>query len=280
MLLTREELRYDVGSARFDLARDRDLLAWIFSQALYGEATGCYCGATLYTAPDIDAATFLSRQAVEEFAHFRNFLKIFKILGAKPSPPNRVIKFLSSHERLWDHHVALEMALGEGLVLVAFYALEDAVPHPEVQAILASIGRQEEGHVTFGEERTLEVLRETPRRRRQLLGRCLLSVVALRFLARHVEKRLPAGHPVLSQLPRFLEHVLRTTEIRMQRLGLLTGSLSEIGFLRRWALIANGLFWAKARGLFARRRPRIPGSYLSDPVVERVLAGRPEPVVA
>ncbi len=103
---------------------------------------------------------------------------------------------------------------------------------------------------------------------------------ALRFLARHLEKRLPPGHPVLSQLPRFLDHVLRTTEVRMQRLGLLSGTIADIGFFRRWALIGNGLFWALARGLFARRRPRIPEGYLRDPVVERVLAGRPELVEA
>jgi hypothetical protein len=282
MLLTREEMRFDVGAARFDLEKDKELLSWIMSQALFGEATGCYCGATLYTAPDIDAATFLSKQAVEEFAHYRNFLRIFKVLGTRPQPPHRVIRFLTGHEKLWDHHVALEMAVGEGLVLEAFYALIDTIDQPEIKAILKATAKQEEGHTSFGEQRTLQVLRETPRRRRQLLGRCLLSIEALKWLAPRVERRVPKGHPVCALLPAFLRHVIRDTELRLTRMGLLTEPLESIGFARRWALIANGLFWAFARGLFARTKPRIPDTYLRDPMTQRMLEGeeRPEPVEA
>lgn len=279
MLLTRDEMHFDVGTARFDLEKDKEILSWVMSQALFGEATGCYCGATLYTAPDIDAATFLSRQAVEEFAHFRNFLKIFKILGTKPQPPNGVIKFLTGHETLWDHHVALEMAIGEGLVLEVFYALIDTIDHPEIKAMLKSTAHQEEGHTDFGEQRTMQVLKETPRRRRQLLGRCLLSIEALKWLAPRVEKRVPKDHPVVKLLPAFLAHVIKNAELRLRRMGLLTEPLENIGFVRRWSLIANGMFWAFARGLFARRKPRIPDTYLQDPMTSRVLAGEavPEP---
>jgi rubrerythrin len=281
MLLTRDEMHFDAGGARFDLEKDKEILSWIMSQALFGEATGCYCGATLYTAPDIDAATFLSKQAVEEFSHFRNFLKIFKILGARPQPPHRVIKFLTGHERLWDHHVALEMAVGEGLVLEVFYVLIETIDHPEIKAILKATAHQEEGHTNFGEERTLQVLRETPRRRRQLLGRCLLSIQALKWLAPRVEKMIPKDHPVLKLMPEFLRHVIRNTEVRLTRLGLLTEPLGSIGAVRRWSLIANGLFWAFARGLFARSKPSIPETYLDDPMTARALRGDvPEPAEA
>ncbi len=281
MLLSRDEMHFDVGATRFDLEKDKEILAWIMSQALFGEATGCYCGATLYTAPDIDAATFLSRQAVEEFAHFRSFLKIFKILGTQPQPPNRVIKFLTGHERLWDHHVALEMAVGEGLVLEAFYAMIDTIDHPEIKALLKATAHQEEGHTSFGEQRTIQVLRETPGRRRQLLGRCLLSIQALKWLAPRVEKMVPKDHPVMKLLPSFLPHVIKNTELRLRRMGVLTEPLENIGFVRRWALIANGMFWAFARGLFARSKPSIPETYLKDPMTARLLAGDvPEPVEA
>jgi hypothetical protein len=32
VLLTREEQTYDFGGVRFELVRDRDVLAWIFSE--------------------------------------------------------------------------------------------------------------------------------------------------------------------------------------------------------------------------------------------------------
>jgi hypothetical protein len=41
---------FDFGGATLDLedARDRALLQFVLSQALYGEATGVYCGKSLY----------------------------------------------------------------------------------------------------------------------------------------------------------------------------------------------------------------------------------------
>ena len=47
---------YDFGDARFDLndPADREILRFILSQALYGEATGVYCGKSLYAAGSLD----------------------------------------------------------------------------------------------------------------------------------------------------------------------------------------------------------------------------------
>jgi len=180
--LTREEMTYDFGGARFDVERDREMLSWIFSQSLFGEATGCYCGAALYGAPDVEAATFLARQAVEEFSHFRQFLRIFQILGTRPAAPHPIMRFLTSHEPLWDHHVTLEMAIGEGLVLNAFYALIDTIDHPDIKKILSTVARQEAGHVEFGERQAMKAIQGRPALRRQLLGLNLLSLEAARRL--------------------------------------------------------------------------------------------------
>jgi len=275
MLLPRDEMKFDMGSARFDVERDKDLLGWIFSQALFGEATGCYCGAALYTAPDVGAGIFLSKQAVEEFAHFKNFLRIFRILGVRPQPPNRVIKFLTSHEELWEHHVCLEMAIGEGLVLTAFDAFIDAIDHPEIKRILKTVAQQEVGHCEFGEQQTLKALRERPDLRRQLLGRALVTLAALRFLAKRISRWTPKNHPVMDLMPRFLEHTIRVTEERLRRLGLLRGRLADIGFVSRWSLMVYGLTAAWVRGLFASKKPRIPENYLSDPIIDEFLGGDP-----
>ena len=44
MRVSRDELRFDFGEARFRLPRDRALLGWIVDQFLYGEVTGIQVG--------------------------------------------------------------------------------------------------------------------------------------------------------------------------------------------------------------------------------------------
>ena len=63
MRVSRDELRFDFGGARFRLPRDRALLGWIVDQFLYGEVTGIQVGHWLYGAPSLEAATFFARQA-------------------------------------------------------------------------------------------------------------------------------------------------------------------------------------------------------------------------
>ena len=51
-----DEGSYDFGDARFDLndPADREILRFILSQALYGEATGVFCGKSLYSAGSLE----------------------------------------------------------------------------------------------------------------------------------------------------------------------------------------------------------------------------------
>jgi hypothetical protein len=136
VLLTREEQTYDFGGARFDLQRDRDVLAWIFSQFLFGEVTGVQVGEWLARAPDFDAAQFLGRQANEEMAHVKLFLRILRSLEAEPQPPHPALKFLATDFAggTFVEHTCLEMALGEGFVLMAIYALIDTLPESEIRS--------------------------------------------------------------------------------------------------------------------------------------------------
>ena len=129
MLLTREEMTYDFGGARLDPHRDRALLAWMMNQFLYGEVTGIQCGHWLYDAPDLEAARFFSRQAVEEFQHVDNFLRILSLLGAPPARVHGMVRFLTSGMMPgpFEEHVCLEMALGEGFVLMALYGVIDTL---------------------------------------------------------------------------------------------------------------------------------------------------------
>src|SRR5256885_8395634 len=190
MLLSREEMTFDWSGARLHVAHDRAVLGWVMNQFLYGEVTGIQCGHWLYAAPDLDAARFFARQAVEEVQHVDNFLRILDLLGEKPAAPHRGVRFLSTGmmPSNFEEHVCLEMALGEGFVLMALYAVIDTIDHDEIREILERAVRQEERHVDFGERRTREAVARRPGLRRPLLGLSLVSTWAVRRLARFLRK--------------------------------------------------------------------------------------------
>src|SRR5215471_14488865 len=132
MLLTSDEMTFDFAGAKLDPASDKNVLAWMMNQFLYGEVTGIQIGHWLYDAPDLTSARFLARQAVEEFQHVDNFLRIMAMLGCEPARPHAAVRFLATGMMgaSWGEHVALEMAAGEGFVLMAFYAILDTLDHP------------------------------------------------------------------------------------------------------------------------------------------------------
>src|SRR3954454_4539203 len=148
MLLSRQEMMFDFGGARLIASRDRQILGWIVNQFLYGEVTGIQCGHWLYEAPDLEAARFFSRQAVEEFQHVDNFLRILDLLGEPAAPAHRLVRFLRTGmmPSSFEEHVCLERALGEGFVLMALYAVIDTLEHDEIRAILTRAVKQEERH--------------------------------------------------------------------------------------------------------------------------------------
>ena len=271
MRVSREEMRFDFGGARFRLPRDRELLGWIVDQFLYGEVTGIQVGHWLYAAPSLEAATFFARQASEELAHVRVFLRIHALLGTKPGPAHPVIRFLSTGAMGTDYaeHVATEMAVGEGLVLAVFQALIDTVDAPEVVRLLEAAARQEERHVAFGETETTRLLAERPRLADDLLGANLLSLLTLPRLARFIQRRLGTDHEVLRHTEAFLQHVVRLTEVRLQRLGVLRGLLRDIGWARRAWLVTRAYLRHQLNRL--RRPRRLTDTYLSDPLLRKAL---------
>jgi hypothetical protein len=283
MLLSREEMTFDFGGARLDPDKDRAALAWMMNQFLYGEVTGIQIGHWLYRAPDLESARFLARQAVEELQHVDNFLRIMALLGVAPGPPHPVVRFLATDlmGASWPEHVALEMAAGEGYVLMCFYAIIDTLDQPAVVEVLRRAVKQEERHVAFGERQTRLLIEGRPWLRRRLLGLTLVSLWAVRRLARFMAARLPGDSEVLRQLPAFLAKVIATHELRLRRIGLLDRPLAELGPLRRALLVAEA-YGGKALGAAwgvltwplrllpgMRRDKRLTDSYLEDPGMRR-----------
>lgn len=276
MLLAREELRFDFKGACFDLKSpsDRRLLGWIFSQFLYGEVTGIQCGWWLYRAPHLDAAVFLARQAGEELSHVRRILKILSILGEIPEKAHRAVRFLSTGMmgHSWGEHVAIEMALGEGLVLGVFYAMTDTIPDPEIQRILSTATLEEERHVEFGEKETITWLKVHPGSRPLLLGLAFVQTWVLRLLKRSIVKKLAekvgSSHPVMSQFEAFYDHAIHCFEIRIERLGLSSVPLRRLGFPTKLSLVGL-LPFRMLWGRFRFRTPSLTKNYLEDPALKR-----------
>jgi hypothetical protein len=292
MLVTREEMAFDFQGAKLDPVKDKEVIVWAVQQFLYGEITGVQIGHWLYNAPDLEAARFLARQAVEEFQHVGNFLRILEILDAKPDKAAWSVRFLATGLMGgdWAEHVTLEMALGEGLVLQAFYAMIETVDDPEIVAILKRGVRQEERHVDFGERQTMKAIADgrRPALRRRLLGLALVSLWGVSRLEAFMKKRLPMGHPALKQLPDLVRHSVRIAETRLMRIGLTTVPISSMSAARKLALVAEAYGGKLALGLaswvlsivlfplrlFGVAGPkRLTDTYLDDPQVRRNVAG-------
>lgn len=280
MLLTRDEMRFDFGGHKLDPVRDRDTIAWAVQQFLFGEVTGIQVGHWIYQAPDLESARFLSKQALEEFQHVGNFLRILEILGVPPGPAHPLLRHLTAISSTWEEHVALEMAVGEGLVLQAFYAMIELVDHEEITSILKRGVRQEEGHVDFGERRTMRAIEGRPWLRRRLLGLAIVNLWAIRRFARFMEKRLPA-HPAAAQLPAFLAHIVGAAETRLLRMGVLDRPFAKLSTKGRALLVVEayaGKAGSAALSLVTwpfRLLPwfsakRLTDTYLDDPEVKRV----------
>ncbi|MCG8417563.1 MAG: ferritin-like domain-containing protein [Proteobacteria bacterium] len=290
MLLTREEMSFEFNNAKLDPGTDRELLQWMFNQFLYGEMTGIQVGHWLYEAPDLEAAKFLARQSLEEMQHVDNFLRIMSMLGCEASPAHPVIRFLATGMMgsSWAEHVALEMAAGEGFVLMAFYAVIDTLDHQPSVDILKRAVKQEERHVEFGEQQTMKAIAGKHWLRRRLLGLSLVSMWAVKRLARFMQKRLPQDHPVLKYIPEFLALTNQCAETRMMRMGLLDRPLAEMSRLKKALLVTEAYAGKFLSGLasfvalplkllpFWPKKKRLTDIYLDDPHVRDFPHARPD----
>src|SRR5438105_3658208 len=99
--------------------------------------------------------------------------------------------------------------------------------------------KQEERHVEFGERRTAQALRDRPALRRRLLGLSLVSIWAVRRLAKYMSKRLPSDGGVLAQLPAFLEFSVACAEKRLLRMGVLHRPSAEISLFEKSAAVGE-----------------------------------------
>ena len=262
------EPEYDFEGARFDLndPADRELVRFILSQALYGEATGVYCGKSLYAARNLEAARFYLRQARQELNHLELFADIFRALEMQPLPGHWVIRVLSTHNNYYPLKVLMEHALGEGMVLdifrdVLIQTLPDDDPRiPGIKKKLAVVCREEEGHVAWGEKETMRILAERPWMRHPFYGLLELQLSIAPFVVRAFESRAK-GHRVLRHLGPFVEHVKARVLAQGQRLGFAPNE--RPGLLYRLFAMAFGLALL-VRSQLARSHSTLEKTYISE----------------
>ncbi len=259
---------FDFGGARFDLndERDRAVLRFILSQALYGEATGVYCGRSLYAAQTLEAAHFYVRQARQELNHLTLFAEMFRSLELTPEKAHWVVRALAAHNDYYPLKVLMEHALGEGMVLdifrdVLLQTLPESDPRvPPIQKKLRVICREEEEHVAWGEKETQRVLSENPSLKRAFYGLLELQLWLVPFAVGHLKQRAP-NHPVLEQLDAFVSHVQK----RVWEQGRVLGFVPEVrpSLLGRTLAVSSGLLLL-ARSKFARSKSRLDHTYLEQ----------------
>lgn len=260
---------YDFGGACFDLEKeeDREIVRFILSQALFGEATGVYCGKSLYAAGSLEAARFYVRQAKQELAHLQLFAEIFRTLDMKPMPAHWVVKLLSAHNNYYPLKVLMEHAIGEGMVLdifkdVLLQTLPESDPRvPLIKKKLRVVCREEEEHIAWGEKETRRLLEEKPWLKQPYFGLLELQMSVLPLLVRAFEKRAK-NHPVLVHLPGFVAHVRRRVYEQGKRLGYVPAE--RPGVASRAAAMGFGL------ALFARSQVARSHSHLEKIYIEEL----------
>ncbi|WP_394848155.1 ferritin-like domain-containing protein [Pendulispora brunnea] len=259
---------YDFGQDRFDLenAEDREIVRFVLSQALYGEATGVFCGKSLYAAGTLEAAKFYVRQAKQELAHLQLFAEIFRLLGLTPSPAHWVIRLLAAHNNYYPLKVFMEHAIGEGMVLDIFkdlllQTLPDEYAHiPLIKKKLRVVCKEEIEHVSWGEKETRRLLTERPWLKTPYYGLFELQMGVLPFMVRAFEKRA-SNHRVLRHLGPFLEYVRERVRKQGQELGFVPAE--RPGFLfRMWAMLFGIALFLRSQ--FARSTSKLDKNYLTE----------------
>ncbi|MSQ00338.1 MAG: ferritin-like domain-containing protein [Myxococcales bacterium] len=259
---------FDFGGDTLDLAspEDRALLRFVLSQALFGEATGVYCGKSLYAAHNLEAARFYLRQARQELAHLELFAEIFRALDMTPQPAHWVIRLLSAHNNYYPLKVLMEHAVGEGMVLDIFRdVLVKTLPddHPrmaEIKKKLAVVCREEEEHVAWGEKETRRLVTASPWLRHPFYGLLELQLLVAPMVARALGERA-ATHKVLRHLPRFVEHVRARVWAQGQALGFVPPvrpALPYRVFAMSWGVL---LF---LRSQFSRSTSTLEKTYIAE----------------
>ena len=259
---------FDFGGAVFDLRApaDHELVRFMLSQALYGEATGVYCGRSLFAAGSLEAARFYVRQARQELNHLELFADIFRALDMQPMPAHWAVRLLAAHNDYYPLKVMMEHAVGEGMVLdifrdVLLQTLPDSDPRvPAIKKKLRVVCKEEEEHVAWGERETRRILAAQPGLRLPFYGLIELQLAIAPAAARALTGRADE-HPVLRQLPAFLAHV--DARVRRQAVALGIAPAVRPGPWSRGVAIAAGML-LYLRSQLARSRSKLEHIYLRE----------------
>lgn len=260
--------QFDFEGATFDLAapEDREIIGFLLSQALYGEATGVYCGKSLYAAGSLEAARFYVRQARQELNHLELFADIFRELELTPTPGHWVVRLLSAHNNYYPLKVLMEHAIGEGMVLDIFRdVLLQTLPAddprvPRILKKLRAVCREEVEHVAWGEKETRRLLQDKPWLRVPYYGLIELQLMVAPLIARGMARRYPS-HRVMRHLPRFMAHIVGRVREQGRALGIVPATRPSLP-ARLWAMSAGVALFVRSQ--LARSSSKMEHIYLRE----------------
>ena len=261
-----EEESFDFKGAQFDVHKkeDREILTFLLSQALYGEATGVFCGMSLYAAQSLEASKFYIRQAHQEMNHLRLFAKIMKTLELQPTKGHWVLRLLSSHNHYYPLKVFMEHAIGEGLVHDIFKeVLLQTLPEQDEKYDMASvfkklrmICKEEQEHVDWGERETIRLIQENPSLKKPLAGLLDLQLILAPKIASQFSDK---QHPVLQKLPAYVLFTTQRAKRQAETMGIVIPS-SITG--RGWNMFRGILLFLRSQ--FASSKPKLLQTYLEE----------------
>ena len=261
-----KEESFDFEGAKFDVHKkeDRDILTFLLSQALYGEATGVFCGMSLYAAQSLEASKFYIRQAHQEMNHLRLFADIMKSLELQPTKGHWVLRLLSSHNHYYPLKVFMEHAIGEGLVLDIFKEVllqtlpdqDEAYDMSGVLKKLKMICKDEQEHVDWGERETIRLIQENPSLKIPLAGLLDLQlIIAPKIASQFSDKQ----HPVLKHLPEYVLFTTQRAKHQAETMGIVVPD-SIMG--RGWNMFRGILLFLRSQ--FASSKPKLLQTYLEE----------------
>ena len=90
-----------------------------------------------------------------------------------------------------------------------------------------------------------------------------------------IAKRVDMSHPVMQQLPQYLDKIIQTTELRLMRMGMIDKPLAQMSRFAKFGAITRSLSWKFGRKFafwkWFSRKPRLTDSYMSDPYLAEVM---------
>ncbi len=219
MLLTRDELTLYKDAPRFSIESNRETIIRALSHLFYGEVGAVKIGQWVTKAPDLEGMLEIVKQTRDETRHTAIFLRLLKRYGAEPSQAvlGDMDELHGVISHTWEEMLFESMVVGEGLALVLLYFYHDVIRDEPIRNGLRRVIRDEESHVTYGEQKIMESLARTPTLRERLL---VIQEQLIQHYSGFITGQTPAD-ALEAMIADTVMPIIQMHVIRLQRMALI-----------------------------------------------------------